>query len=276
MIEKNFSDKIMSEIEKKKLKPKPRWEFVFKNYFLWIIGFFSLIFGALSFSLIIYLFNSGGEVFFDNFGASFWEVFLTVIPIFWLVFLALFVSLFYLNLKKTKKAYKYSPFLIIAIGLIASLALGSSFYMLGFSKKLDNLLGKNINPFVYGHLMNPQLEFWSNPENGRLAGIISEIGDGQKLFLIDKDSKEWLVYYDQAEIKPAVNLEKGYPVKFFGEILEDNQFGAIRVMPMHSANDFFERPGIRRHLEDSLFRPRMESRGRVLEKCALHKDCLFE
>lgn len=276
MIEEKFSDKIISKIEEKKLKPKPRWEFVFKNYFLWIIGSLSLFFGALSFSLIIYLFNSSGEIFSDRFGASFWEVFLTVVPIFWLIFLALFVFLFYLNLKKTKKAYRHSPLLIIVVGLIASLALGASFYMLGFGKKLDNILGKNMNPFVYGHFMNPQLEFWSDPESGRLAGIVSEIGDSKNLFLVDKDSNEWLIYYDEAEFRHIVNIEKGLPIRCFGEIIEDNQFKALRIMPMHSANDFFERPGIRKQLEDPLFKPRMESKGQILERCSLHKSCLFE
>lgn len=168
MIEENFSEKIISKIEEEKLKPKPRWEFVFKNYFLWTIGVLSLIFGAISFSLIIYLFNSRGSIFLDRFGASLFEIFLAVVPIFWLLFLTFFIILFYLNLKKTRRAYKHSPFFILIIGLISSIALGTSFYMFGFSKKLDSVFGKNINPMVYGRFMNPQLDFWSEPEKGRL------------------------------------------------------------------------------------------------------------
>jgi hypothetical protein len=260
MIEKNFTNKIISKIEEEKLKPRPRWKFVFKNYFLWIIGFLSLFFGALSFSLIIYLFNSGENILSDRFGASFWEVFLAIVPIFWLIFLALFVFLFYLNLKKTKKAYKYSPFFILIIGFISSIALGASFYMLGFSKNFDNILGKNINPFVYSRFMNPQLNFWSEPEKGRLSGIILKSGYDKEFSLIDKNSNEWLVFYDNLNPPHVLKLEEGLLIRCFGKKISDNQFMAFHIMPMNSAKDFFNRPGLKRRVEDPFFKPKMELR----------------
>lgn len=266
MIEEKFTDKIISKIKEEKLKPRPRWEFVFKNYFLWIIGVLSLFFGALSFSLIIYLFNSQGSVFSDRFGASFWEIFLAFVPIFWLIFLALFIFLFYFNLKNTKKAYKYSPFFILVIGLIASVALGTSFYMLGFSKKIDSVLGKNINPVVYGRFMNPQLDFWSEPEKGRLSGIISEMINNESFYLIDKNSNEWLVAYENLNSPHILRIEKGLPIRCFGNKISDRQFKALKIMPMPSANDFFDRPIIRKHIDDPFFRPRMELKNKMMER----------
>jgi hypothetical protein len=276
MIEKKFTEKIISKIEKDKIKPRPRWKFVFKNYFLWIIGVFSLLFGALSFSLIIYLFNSGENIFSDRFGASFLEVFLVFIPIFWLIFLALFIFLFYLNLKKTKRAYKCSPFFILIIGLISSIALGSSFYMLGFGRKIDNLLGKNINPGVYSRIINPQLEFWSEPEKGRLAGVVSEMGDNKNFFLVDKDSREWLVSYDIFNSKHALRLGEGLVVRCFGEKTSNDDFQASVVMPMNLANDFFDRPGIRRQVDDPSLGPRMELRNNITNDCQFKSDCPFK
>jgi hypothetical protein len=276
MIGKKFSENIISKIEEKNLKPKPRWEFVFKNYFLWIIGVLSLLFGALSFSLIIYLFNSKGTVFSDKFGASSLEIFLVVIPIFWLAFLALFIFLFYLNLKKTKRAYKYSPFLILIIGLIFSIVLGISFYALGFSKKLDSVLGRNINPVVYGRFMNPQLAFWSEPEKGRLSGVVSELRDHESFYLVDKDSKEWLVVYKNLPPSNILRIEKGLTIRSFGEKIADEQFNAIRIMPMHSASDFFNRPGIRRKINDPMFRSRMESRNKMKNVYLSNNNCLLK
>jgi hypothetical protein len=246
MTEEKFSDKIISKIKEEKLKPRPRWEFIFKNYFLWIVGFLSLFFGALSFSLVIYLFNSSVDIFSDRFGASFWRAFLAVVPVFWLIFLALFVFLFYLNLKKTKRAYKYSPFFILIIGLISSIALGTSFYMIGFGKKLDSALGKNINPIVYGRFMNPQLDFWSEAEEGRIAGIISRLGKDKSFFLLDKNLDEWLVYYNDINSRHILNIEKGALIRCFGEKISEDQFRALRIMPMHSANNFFDKPKFRR------------------------------
>lgn len=271
MIEEKFSEKIISKIEEEKLKPKPRWEFVFKNYFLWTIAVLSLIFGAISFSLIIYLFNSSGSIFSDRFGASLFEIFLAIVPVFWLLFLALFIFLFCLNLKKTKKAYKYSLFFILLIGLISSIALGTSFCMFGFSKKLDSVFGKNINSVVYSRFMNPQLDFWSEPEKGRLSGVVSDLGSDKSLYLVDKDSKEWLVLYTNLNTPHVLRIEKGLPVRFFGEKLSNDQFKAVRIMPMPSANDFFDRPGIRRQINDPVFRSKMKNR--MMDECLFNDNC---
>ena len=242
MLEEKFTTELISKIKTKHIVPKPRWSFVFKNYFLWTIGAISLIFGALSFSLIIYIFKSSENLIINNFGASWTELLIASIPIFWLIFLSAFIILFYLNLKRTNKAYKYSPLLILLIGLIISTILGSSFYLFGFSKKLDNLFGKNIHPYLYGRFMNPQIDFWSEPEEGRISGIISEIDFNKQILIMDKDAKEWIVYYQELPTRIKFNLEKGLPIKSFGKQISENEFKAIQIMPMNHGKEFFNRP----------------------------------
>lgn len=245
MIEEKFTTELISKIKEKHIVPKPRWSFIFKNYFLWTVGALSLIFGAISFSLIIYIFKSNENIVINNFGASWTEFLIASVPIFWLVFLATFIILFYLNLKRTNRAYRYSPLLILLIGLIASMILGSSFYLFGFSKKLDNMFCKNIHPSLYGRFMNPQIDFWSEPEEGRISGVISEIDLDRKILIIDKDGKEWIIYYQELPTKLRYNLEKGFPIKSFGKQLSENEFQAIQIMPMNHGKEFFNRPSMK-------------------------------
>lgn len=255
MIEEKFTDELISKIKEEKIKPKPRWSFIFKNYFLWIIGFLSLIFGALSFSLVIYIFKTS-ESTINQFNSSAAEFLIASIPIFWLIFLSAFITLFYLNLKRTNKAYKYSPFIILFSGLITSIILGSSFYLFGFSKYINNVFGKSIDPYLYSHFMNPQINFWSEPEKGRISGIISKINTDKQLIIIDKDRKDWLIYYEELPNRIRLNLEIGLAIKSFGSKISENEFRAIQIMPMNHGKEFFNRSMMkpRQVLENNRFR----------------------
>ncbi len=270
MSEQNLTDKIIDRIKQGQLKPRPRWSFVFKNYFLWFLGVLSVILGAISFSLMIYLFASGNALINNNFGASLGEILLVIVPIFWLVFLVAFIILFYLNLKRTKKAYRYSPLLILLIGLISSLALGSTFYLFGLSQKFDNLLGKNINSAIYGRFLNPQIEFWSDPAQGRLSGLVSAVGPENSLFIIDKDSQEWLVIYLPEANRHFFEINPGVALRFFGQQINDNQFQATRIMPLTPGREFFNRNGVHQRLEENINNQEVElRRRRMLDDCWL-------
>jgi len=234
-----LSEQVIKKIEKENIFPKPKWSFFLKNCFVWGLGFLSVIFGAISFSLIIYLFKDGSGLSNNNFGASFWEVFLAIVPVFWLIFLGLFTFLAFLNIKNTKGAYKHSSVLIFVFSVIISMAMGTTLYMFGASQKFDNLLGKNAHPFLYKKFMNPQVDFWSEADKGRLAGIISEINSNESFFIVDVDSNKWLVNYTNSSFSRRLELRPGFLVKCFGKKISDNQFEAIEIMPMTPGREFF-------------------------------------
>lgn len=244
----SFTDKIINKIEKDKLLPKPKWSFLLKNYIIWFFGILSVLLGAISFSLIIYLFKASNGLISGNFGGSFWEIFLAIIPIFWLIFLALFTFVAYLNIKHTKKAYKYSPVLIFLSSIIVSVALGSTFFMFGASQKFDDLLGKNIHPFLYRNFMNPQIDFWSDVSNGRLAGIISEVNIDKSFFIVDIESQKWLIYYSDAFIKRSVDIKVGTPIRCFGRKIAEDKFEATDIMPMMPGRESLNHSGVKKNL----------------------------
>ncbi len=248
----NFADKIIERIEKDSLSPKPRWSFLLKNYIIWFFGILSVFFGAISFSLIMYLFKAGDSLVSGNFGGSFWEIFLAIIPIFWLIFLALFTFIAYLNIKNTKKAYKYPPLFIFISSVVVSIALGTTFFMFGASQKFDDLLGKNIHPFFYKNFMNPQIDFWSDSQNGRLAGIISEVNADKSFFIVDVESHKWLVYYSESSIKRSVDIKAGNPVRCFGRKITEDEFEAIDIMPMNPGREFLNHPRIKNDINNGL------------------------
>ena len=50
-----LSEKIFKQIQEKNIKPKPKWEFVIKNWLILVSGFLFLIISSLVFAVIIYL-----------------------------------------------------------------------------------------------------------------------------------------------------------------------------------------------------------------------------
>ncbi|HPT08358.1 MAG TPA: hypothetical protein PLE28_01535 [bacterium] len=245
MIEEKFTEKLIEKIKQEKITPKPKWSFFLKNEIIWITGILSVLFGAVSFSLIVYLFKAGQTLATGHFGGSFWQIFLTIVPIFWLVFLALFTFLAFLNIKKTKGAYKYSPILIFLFSVVASIILGEILNMFGLGQKFDDLLGRRIHPAFYKNFMNPQIDFWSNPEEGRLSGLIIEINNDDSLLIRDIDSKEWTIYFSNSFFNNNIKFKKGIPIQCFGQKISNTEFQVDEIMPAGPGREFFNNPGIR-------------------------------
>ena len=113
------------------------------------------------------------------------------LPIFWIIFLGIFIVFIYYNVKKTKTGYRYPTLRIIVFSLSASLLLGIIFSNIGLGKKVDNVLGRRA-PY-YDRFINPHVRTWDEVENGRLGGLVIAM-ESQELFtLVDISKKEWNV-----------------------------------------------------------------------------------
>lgn len=254
MIEdKNFGEDLIHEIEEKKIQPTAKWFFLLKNYGIWALGVISLISGAIATSLIIYMLTNNDLDIYNRTGEQLLKKLLIILPLFWLVCLGLFVILVLFNIKHTKKGYRYPWPGLLAIVIIASIILGEIFYATGLGKIFDNFIGRHA-PF-YDQIINPHIDFWSQPEEGRLVGIIISVINQDSLNLIDRDSKEWEVDISQAKWSPGVIVETGRPARFIGIITEPDEFQASEILPMIPGRGFFNRFGPRPEANDPGFPP---------------------
>jgi len=233
----DFVEKLLGKIKKDKLEPRPRWQFLLKSYTLYIAGVLALLIGALAVAVMIYLFNFNDWHLYRQAKIGFGEFFLLTLPYFWLLFLALFVFIVYYNLKHTKRGYRYPGILLIGALIILSIILGTVFYSWGFGEKIDTILGKSA-PF-YGHVFNPQIDFWSQPEEGRLAGLIIRLNETGDFVLLDRELKEWSVSVD-SEINHDIALALKQPLRLLGKRIGDSEFLANQIlMPPRSGQGFF-------------------------------------
>ena len=79
---------------------------------------------------------------------------------------------------------------------------------------------------------------WSQPEKGRLAGLIAIKQDNQHFVLLDRHQGQWqVVHSGQAD-----NLVKvGQVIKLIGRIEAENEFQAQELLIMQPGREFFMR-----------------------------------
>ena len=247
----NLSEEILTNIKEHKITPRPKWQFIFKSYFVWTVGFLALFFGAISISLIIFMLRYNEWSSYRHIGAGPLEFLLLVVPIFWIICLLIFVVLIYFNFKQTKHGYRYKPLFIVASAVALSVILGYGFFSLGLGQKIDAILGRRAP--LYDSVINPRLRFWSNPAAGRLSGLIVSQESDSNYILVDDNNVEWRVNYIEANDEKLLEAKKagvsdddtsiavGRPARFLGEKTGDKEFKAKELVSFHPGREFFYR-----------------------------------
>lgn len=234
----NFGEKLLETIKEKHILPKPRWQFLFKNYVIWTIGAFALFIGAIATSLIIYMLRTDDWEVYKKIDNGLWEFVLLAIPFFWVFILALFVMVVYFNFKKTKKGYRFSAPVILLTAIIFSILLGTIFYVSGMGKEIDDILGQKAP--LYDRLINPHMNFWFMPEAGRFSGLVVKKIDEDKFTVVDRPGKEWsLIISDVNKLKFPVMI--GMPIRAIGEKISENEFEAKEILPVGPGRGFYRR-----------------------------------
>lgn len=237
-LDKNFGEEILHKIKDEKLQPKPRWQFLFKDYVVWCIGALALFLGAIAMSLIFYMSSYEDLGLYNRAGGHPWEVLFLVVPFFWIICLALLVFVVSYNVKHTKKGYRYPLPLILIFIIIASIILGGVFYAIGFGERVDDELGKRA-PF-YDRVINPHVDFWSRPEEGRLMGMIISQSGEEEYILVDRERGEWSVSVTDIKKSSDGKIEIGKPVRLLGKIESEGKFKVNEILSMMPGKGFFK------------------------------------
>jgi len=234
----NLYQKVIEKIRNKEIKPKSRWHFLLKNYLIWAGGALALIISAGAFSVMTYLFKYNDLSLRHQINKNYFELLFLTLPYFWMVFLVVFIFIIYYNIKHTKKGYRYPLWLIAIISFLGSLLLGIGFSWAGLGEKIDQTFLKGVP--LYAEFINPQVDFWSHPEEGRLVGLCFSLVEDNQFQLIDKNSQGWVVTLSD-EIKNQELLNINQPVRVLGKQISDSEFLAEIILPLMPGRGFFER-----------------------------------
>ena len=234
---KKIGQKVIDIIKNKKIKPISRWQFVLKDVLMWALGVLALVFSALAFSVMLFLLNNIDLSLSSYINVSAWHLLLNTLPYFWIFFVSILIFIIYFQVRHTKKGYRYPLWLIVVASILGSAFLGSGFAVAGLGEKLDESLSYRAS--FYQEVINPQMGFWSSPQNGRLLGMVTGVGDGADVTLIDNNGKLWKVYLEST--KNEVFIEEYRPARFLGKQVSENEFIAEKVLPFSPGKRMFQR-----------------------------------
>lgn len=208
----NISDKALKLINQKQIKPIPKWEFVFKNWGLWLGFLICLILLVLGVSVSWF-----GLV--DSIITSY----------FWLFIVFVFLGLSYLLFEKTKKAYRIKKWQVITFIAVIGLIVGGALFKIGLGSRIDKNLDAKIS--FYRQMVPMKMTVWSNPESGYLSGEIISIIDNNNFVIKDFNNNLWTINSQNALIRSRVKLVVGEEIKLIGNKTSEDTFKVEEIRP---------------------------------------------
>ncbi|HBP51452.1 MAG: hypothetical protein US68_C0003G0003 [Candidatus Shapirobacteria bacterium GW2011_GWE1_38_10] len=209
---KSISDQTLSVINRRQIKPIPRWEFIAKNWGLWTGLILCLILLVLGFALSI--FGVVGNI---------------IVPYLWLFIAAIFFGLSYFLFEKTKGAYHFPRWQVVVAIVALALIVGGAFFKIGLANRLDNSLENNFPG--YRRVVPMRIQAWSNPGSGYLSGTITKIVDSDNFELKDFSGKSWIITANNTLIRGRVIMTVGEEIKLIGSQTADNAFSVREIRP---------------------------------------------
>lgn len=222
------SKTIIDKIKEENIKQKPKWHFTLLNILNWSFYIICILIGAASFSVILFSISQTDFNLISHISHSRVEMFLGLLPFFWIVTLLIFLFVAVIVFRRLKNGYKFNWLRLLTASTAASGILGTIFFIGGGSLHLENAFSEKVN--VYKSVNQHKKEIWMNPEEGFLSGTIEEISK-DKIRFIDFNNKIWDIDFSHASIAGRVQLREGEQVKLIGEITSPNNFHVKEVRP---------------------------------------------
>jgi hypothetical protein len=224
----DISKKTLEKIKKEQVHPKPRWYFLTRNYFFWLMFALTTLLGGVAFGMILSITTNLDWDIYHYLGLSLLEAVVTSLPYLWIALLLFFLFITYYNFIHTRTGYRYRFVVIFITSLLISILLGFGFYQYGWTETVERQLRARIPG--YQRMVYTGENQWMHPEKGLLSGIIIEINVKEKsLRLKDYHGKEWTIDINQAMIRGNVSLKENLEIKVIGQKVSEDVFTATEI-----------------------------------------------
>lgn len=188
----DFADKILDRIEEEKMVPRPRWQFWVKNAMFWALWVVSTVVAAVAASAIAFAWVNAGWEFREITHAGLIPFLLEMMPLVWLVALAVVLFAAHENIRHTSTGYRYPLVMILGLSLLVVVLLGVGLFLTGVGAHVEEAVGQHIP--IHRPVLVRQQMYWTNPARGLLAGeVVSVDPNGGVFHLRTMDGNEWQI-----------------------------------------------------------------------------------
>ncbi len=221
------SEDILEKIRKENMQPLSKKTFIFRRVFIWVLGIATTLFGAFTFAKIIASLSTTDWVYWDYTFTSFGSFAFSMLPIFWISLLLVFVILMPYLVHMTDGGYKYRTTVVVLISIIISFMLGIILLRVGATTG-DGYIFTDAS-------VQAEVRRWSLPGEGRLSGFVESYGEST---LILRDFGGDLYAVDVTHVLPLSRqvLASNDIVRIIGIQTDDNLFVACQVIPFNIDN----------------------------------------
>lgn len=219
---------ILDKIKEENIKQKPKWHFIGYKLLTLLCYAACILIGAASFSVILFSFQQTNFNVLSHLTHSRIELFLGLLPFFWISTLFVFILLSIIVFKKSERGYKYHWIKLFAFNTLTSVILGTLFYLAGGGHQLEHAFAERVSS--YESVQELKLKSWMQPESGFLAGTILTI-ENRTLQLEDFNGTFWDISFEDAFIGGRANINPGSKIKLVGKQTSKTEFEASEIRP---------------------------------------------
>ncbi|PIR75957.1 MAG: hypothetical protein CO030_01010 [Candidatus Magasanikbacteria bacterium CG_4_9_14_0_2_um_filter_42_11] len=238
----DIKQKILDTIEEKQITPIPAWKFLFRTYGLWILSGFLLVLGSFGVASMVFLFTKNDWDIYNELNESKITHLFSTLPYLWIAIFLLMLVLLYIDIRHTKRGYKYTSLPLVFAALGTSILLGLGLHFIGVGQKIDTLITKT-HP-GQAHIFNPRLKALSHPEKGILTGrviIIEATSSSTTRVYVENPLLEgrWIVIVEPTTILPPTGIHLQDRIRALGKETEDveteeHEFLAHVILPFNT------------------------------------------
>lgn len=227
-----LGDRVLRKIKEGCICPKPRWQFLLKDYFIWFLFLIALLLGSIAFCVALYALSTNDWDLYQYLHTSFVGHILISIPYLWIIFLAGFVVIAHYNFKHTKSGYRRETYFVVGLSIVGSLFLGTFLYTLGAGEKIEDAVASSVPLYEKLTCCSARKDIWVEPSRGLLAGRIISVMDGRNFELKDFSGSLWQIQEDDDTLEYApLQIQPGEDVKIIGEKRKEFVFWAREIRP---------------------------------------------
>ena len=252
---------VLKRIECGEVCPRSRWFFRCREGVVWFLWGSSIMVGALAIAISIFAVSYQQFALYEATHDNFITFIVTVLPYLWFLIFVAMIAIGVLNLRHTKRGYRYSLWQIVLSSVVLSFVGGSLLHVLGLGYVIDHELGEQMN--MYTSQAKLEQRMWQKPEEGRLIGrqTYSTLSPTSTIIFKDIAGESWQVEVAELSLDEITLLQQGKSVKLIGVMTNQE------VKIFHSCGAFpwtYTKHSTRTEL--------IEARERFLERMRGHQE----